>query len=121
MIEMALILPVYFMLVLGMVQMCFILFGYCNATYACRQAAHYAAVHGTDSTYVCTSSDVQTVAKQYLWGAPKNGVTITTSWPNGNAPDHYLTVQISVVYPIGIPFSKMSSVTIGTSAKAGLK
>jgi Flp pilus assembly protein TadG len=120
MIEMALVLPVYFMLVFGMVQLCFILFGYCNATYASRQAARYAAVHGTGATYTCTSTDIQNVALQYLWGAPKNGVTISTSWPDTttNNPNNYVTVTISLVYPTGIPFSKISSIVVGTSATA---
>ncbi len=116
MVEMALILPVYFLLVYGTIQFCWVMFGYCNATYACRQAARYAAVHGTGAPYTCTSTDVKNVASQYLWGAPKNGITINSSWPSGNSPNHYLTVTISLVYPTGIPFSSISSIIVGTSA-----
>ena len=118
MIEMALILPVYFMLVCGMVQMCLILFGSCNATYACRQAARYAAVHGTGAAYTCTTTDIQNVAKQYLWGAPQNGVTISATWPSGNNPNSYVKVVISMVYPVAIPFAKLTTITVGTASTA---
>ena len=118
MMEMALILPVYFILVYGTVQLCFILFGYCNATYACRQAARYAAVHGTGAAYICTATDVQNVAKQYLWGVPANAATVSVSWPSGNNPNTYMKVTISIVYPTAIPFSNMSTITVGTSSSA---
>jgi Flp pilus assembly protein TadG len=117
MMEMALVLPVYFILVYGMLQLCFIMFGYCSATYACRQAARYAAVHGTGAAYTCTSTDVQNVVYQYLWGVPKSAVTVNTSWPSGNSPNQYFTVSVSLSYPTAIPFSRLSTITVGTSAK----
>jgi hypothetical protein len=117
MLEMALILPIYFLLVYGVLLMCFILFGYCNATYASRIASRYAAVNGTGSTYQCTSTDVKNVAKQFLWGAPSN-VTITPTWSPDNNPGSTVTVKIVLVYPTAIPFSGISQVTVGTSAQA---
>jgi Flp pilus assembly protein TadG len=115
MIEMALVLPVYFLLVYGVLEMCFIMFGYCNATYACRQAARYAAVHGTGSTYQCTLADVQNVAKTYLWGTPTPTITWSPGTPHN--PEIYITVNISMVYSTAIPFSKLSQISVGTSAK----
>ena len=118
MIEMALVLPVYFLLVYGVFQICFVLFGYCNATYACRVAARYAAVNGTGNTYQCTAADVKNVATPYLWGAPKNGTTITTTWPTDHNPGSLVIVRIILVYPTAIPFSKLSQITVGTSSQA---
>jgi len=118
MLEMALVLPVYFLMVYAVIELCFVMFGYCNATYACRQAARYAATHGTGSTYQCTSTDVANVATQYLWGAPKNGVTINTTWSNGGNPNSSVTVKISLVYPTAMPFSTMSQISVGTTATA---
>jgi Flp pilus assembly protein TadG len=118
MLEMALVLPIYFLLVYGVIQLCFVMFGYCNATYACRLAVRYAQIHGTGSTYQCTATDVSNLATPYLWGAPKNGVTISTTWSPDNNPGSTVTVKISLVYPTVIPFSKMSQINIGTSASA---
>jgi Flp pilus assembly protein TadG len=118
MIEMALVLPIYFLLVYGVIQICFVLFGFCNATYACRVAARYAAVNGTGNTYQCTATDVKNVATPYLWGAPKTGTTITTTWSPDNNPGSKVTVTIVLVYPTAIPFSKMNTISVGASSQA---
>ena len=117
MIEMALVLPVYILLVHGMIQLCFVLFGYCNATYAIRVAARYAALHGTGSTYACTSTDLQNITKKYLWGARLSNVTITNTWSPDNNPGSTVTIKISIVYPTAIPFSSLSQITVGTAVK----
>ena len=65
-----------------------------------------------------SSASLQNFAKQYLWGAPKNPV-ITISpgtWPVD--PGDSVTVTISLVYPMAIPFSKMNQIIVGTSAQA---
>jgi Flp pilus assembly protein TadG len=116
MIEMAVILPIYLSLVIDTIQLCLIIFGYCNATYASREAARYAAVHGTGSTYQCTSTDLSNIATQYLWGVPKNAVTISSSWSPDNNPGSSVTVKISVTYPAALPFSTLTRIAVGTSA-----
>jgi Flp pilus assembly protein TadG len=119
MIEMALVLPIYFLMVYSILEMCFVLFGYCNATYASRLTARYAAVHGTGSTSACTSAQLQTMAQQFLWGAPKSGTTISPSWSPDNNPGSTVTVTISLVYPTAIPFSAMSHISVsGLSPRA---
>jgi Flp pilus assembly protein TadG len=118
MIEMALALPIYFLLVYGVIQLSYVLFGYCNATYACRMAARYAAIHGTGSTSACTSAQLKTIALRYLWGAPASGTTVTSTWAPDNNPGSTVTVAITLVYPTAIPFSSLAQVTIGTAAQA---
>lgn len=116
MAEMALVLPVYFMFCWSFFLFSFILFGYCNATYASKIAARYAAFHGSTSYSPCTSAQLKAIASQYLWGAPANGATVTTSWPNGSSIGSWVTVEITITYTTGIPFSSLKSVTIGTAA-----
>ncbi len=107
MAEMAFVLPVFFLLCWGFMVFAFILFGYCSATYAAKVAVRYASMHGSSSPSPCTSAQLTAIAQQYLWGAPANGVTITP----------VLTSNIKIVYPTGIPFSSLRSVTIGTTAQ----
>lgn len=118
MIEMALILPVYFCSVFGIVQLCLAAFGYCNATYACRQASRFAAIHGTGSTYQATRTDLQNIANQYLWGSPKGSTTVTITWSPDNNPGSTVIVKIAMVYPTVIPFSSLNQITVGTAAQA---
>ncbi len=117
MAEMALVLPVFFLFCWGFIMIAFVLFGYCNATYAAKVAVRYAAVHGSSSPSPCTSADLTAIAKQYLWGAPANGLTISPAWVgNNNNIGSTVSVNIKIVYPTGIPFSSLRSVTIGTTA-----
>jgi Flp pilus assembly protein TadG len=118
MVEMALALPIYFLLVYGVIQLSFVLFGFCNATYACRMAARYAAVHGAGSTSACTSAQLKTIVMRYLWGAPSTGTTVNSTWTPDNNPGSTVTVSITIIYPTAIPFSSLSQVTVGTSDQA---
>ncbi len=119
MAEMAFVLPVFFLLCWGFIMFAFILFGYCSATYAAKIAVRYAASHGSTSASPSTSAQITAIAQQYLWGAPANGVTITPSFTMGTdvgSVGGYTSVSITIVYPTGIPFSSLRSVTIGTMA-----
>jgi Flp pilus assembly protein TadG len=119
MAEMALVLPVFFLFCWGFIMFAFILFGYCSATYAAKIAVRYAASHGSTSANPSTNAQITAIAQQYLWGAPANGVTITPSYTLGTqvgSVGGYASVNIKIVYPTGIPFSSLTSVTIGTTA-----
>ena len=120
MIEMAFILPVYFGLIWGIVQFCFVFLGYNSLTYGCTVAASYAAVHGSSSSNPCNSSScVSSVATAYLWGAPTNAtvvVTTSSAWPPD--PGDTVTVKASFIYYTVIPFSNLTHIVVGTSAQA---
>jgi len=118
MAEMALVLPVFFLFCWGFIMIAFVLFGYCSATYAAKLAVRYASVHGSSSPSPVTSAQLTAIAQQYLWGAPANGLTITPGWINNNNNiGGTVSVNIKIVYPTGIPFSNLRSVTIGTTAQ----
>ncbi len=116
MVEMALVLPVFFLFCWGFIMIAFVLFGYCSATYAAKLAVRYASVHGSSSPSPCTSAQLTAIAHQYLWGAPANGLTISPAWSSTNIGGT-VSVNITIVYPTGIPFSSLRSVTIGTTAQ----
>ncbi len=119
MAEMALVLPVFFLFCWGFMVFAYILFGYCSATYAAKIAVRYAASHGSTSASPSSSAQVAAIAQQFLWGAPASGVTITPTFTNGadvGSVGSYASVSITIVYPTGIPFSSLQSVTIGTMA-----
>jgi len=116
MAEMAFVLPIFFLLCWGFMVFAFILFGYCSATYAAKVAVRYASMHGSSSPSPCTSAQLTAIAQQYLWGAPANGVTITPVLTS-NSIGGVVSVNIKIVYPTGIPFSSLRSVTIGTTAQ----
>jgi Flp pilus assembly protein TadG len=112
---MALVLPVFFLFCWGFMVLSFVLMGYGNATYASKMAARYAVMHGNTSPSPFTTAQLKAIAYQYLWGAPSATSTFVVIQTNGMNIGSAVNVGITVVYPTGIPFSSLSSVTIGAS------
>jgi Flp pilus assembly protein TadG len=82
-IEMALAMPIFLMVVIGMVQVALVVQTYCNATYACRNAARYAALHSTVSLAPITASGVQTMVKGGLFLSGTITPTVTVQYSTG--------------------------------------
>ncbi len=116
MIEYALVLSVFFMLIWGFIQFSLILFGFNNATYASRIAIRYAVVHGSTATYTCTSTDISNIITPLLWGAPSGGTTIVTTWNPNNTPGSTVSIKVAIQYTPAIPFFPRKAFTVGTTA-----
>ncbi len=119
MVEFALVFPIFLMMVLGTIQFCIVLFGYCSASYACSLAGQYISVHGSGSTSPCTSLAVlQGVASPYLWGPASNSslTSANGTWPP--VPGQTVTIAVSFQYPVLIPFTKLKNVAAGASITA---
>ncbi len=116
MIEYALVLSVFFMLIWGFIQFSLILFGFNNATYASRIAIRYAVVHGSTATYTCTSTDISNIITPLLWGAPSGGTTIVTTWNPNNTPGSTVSIKVAIQYMPAIPFFPRKAFTVGTTA-----
>jgi Flp pilus assembly protein TadG len=118
MVEFALVVPLFFLIIFGLVEMAIVFAGYCGATYAAQLAVRYATVRGGDNTVVtpCSSTDITTLVAPYLWAAQKNSYTVTTTWNPDNYTGSTVTVAITLTYKTGIPYSSLNTITIGTSS-----
>jgi len=117
MIEFALVVPIFILLMFACVQFSFIFFGYCNAAFAAQAGVRYAIVHGANSSSPCTATSIANLVTPLLWGAPKNSVTVTTTWSPDTSAGSTVTVQVSISYKTMIPFSTLSTVPVGGSAQ----
>jgi Flp pilus assembly protein TadG len=115
-IEYALVLSVFFILIYGFLQMCLILFGFNNVTYASRIAVRYAVVHGSTASYTCTSTDISNIVTPLLWGAPSGGSTIVTTWTPNNSPGSTVSIKVAIQYSPKIPFFGNKTFVVGTTA-----
>ena len=116
-LETALVLPVFFLLVFGLMYFAIALFGFCNATYSSRAAARYASLHSSTSLSPCTVASVQGVIAPYLAATPAATATVTPAWSPSNTVGSTVTVSVTLAYSIGIPFSNLKTVTVGSVAK----
>ena len=116
-IEMAVVLPVFFLLLFGLFSFSIILFGYGNASFACRLGARYASLHSSTSLAPCSSSSITSLVTPYLWAGAQNQVTVATNWSPGNTVGSTVSVSVSIVYPTGIPYFSLTQVTVGSTAQ----
>jgi Flp pilus assembly protein TadG len=114
-LEMALTLPPFFLMLFGLFEFSIILFGYCSATFACREAARYASVHSSTSLAPCTSSAIKTLVASQIW-APTATVTVTPTWAGGNTIGQTVSIAVTVAYPLGLTVISTSTITVGGSA-----
>lgn len=62
---------------------------------AVREGARYATVHGSKSGSAASSTDVQTVVRNWSIGLDTSSVAVTTTWSPGNAPGNQVKVKAS--------------------------
>jgi Flp pilus assembly protein TadG len=117
MIEVALVLALFLMLIFGCVQFAIVFFVYSNTVYASQVAVRYAIMHGTVSGNACTNATRTGVIMPLLWGTQANSVTVTTAWSPDNSIGSTVTIKVAVLYKTRIPFSLLSSFSMGTSAQ----
>lgn len=116
-IETALVLPVYFLLVFSLMSFAIILFAYCNANFAAMTAARYAATHSSTSLLPCTLSTIQGIVTPFLWGAPSGGATVTAAWSPSNTIGSTVTVRVSMTYTTAMPYTNLRGLVVTTNAQ----
>jgi Flp pilus assembly protein TadG len=119
-LEMAVALPVFLLLVFGVAQCSFLLMTYCNATYACRNAARYAALHSSTSLLPASSTQIRSMVQSGLILSASITPTITVNYVNSNLGagtndiGNMVLVQVTWSQGLIIPFSSARTLTVGT-------
>jgi Flp pilus assembly protein TadG len=114
MIETAIVLPTFFMLLFGFFQIGIVLLTYGNCTYAARTAARWAALHSTASVAPCNTTCVSGIVTPLLY-VPSGDITVTTTYGSTNVVGSTVTVLVKVVYTVKIPFYNGSqNFTVGS-------
>ena len=124
-LEMALMMPLYLMLVFGFISTALLLFVYCEATYAVRAAVRYASVHSAATAAPCQAADIADSATgptsgiivQYLSGVNGGQITVPARGCTGkNAVGSSITITVQVYYPVGLPYIGASGITLTSTA-----
>jgi Flp pilus assembly protein TadG len=112
-IEMAIVLPTFFMVLFGIFQFAEMGFGYCNATYAARRAVRYASLHSTTSLQPASTTVVSAIAKPFLTGSGASAApTIAVAYGGTNTVGGTVTVTISLKYNLMIPYAKLNPINV---------
>ena len=116
-LELALVMPVFLLVIFGILQCTLALFAYCNISYASSAAARYASLHSSSSTAPATVASVRTVVEPFVWCAPANNVVVTTTWSPSSSVGSTVQVQVQMSLPLAIPFSDTQGFAIQSVAK----
>ncbi len=116
-IETALVLPIFLLLLFGFFTFSIVLFGFCNATYAARVGARFASLNSSNSATPYNSASVSALLSPLLYGTSATNIAITTVWTPSNAVGSMVKVSVTIAYPLNIPFLNMTQLTVGSSAQ----
>ena len=98
-VQSAILLPAFFGGILGILYFGLAFFAQSSISYAAREGARYAVVHGNKSTTPATATDVVNFAKSRVPGLIANDVSVSVSFNPNNAPGSDVTVTTS--YTLG--------------------
>ena len=127
MVEFALIAPIFFMLLFGIIEGGRFMFYYEVLNNATRDGARYAIVNGANSLMCSTGpaapgttscnpsgSNVATQVKASAFGVLGTGVNVTTTWhdPDNNARGSTVTVVATYTYRSLVPLLPLPPITV---------
>ena len=116
-VELALVLPVFLLLLFGFISFAMVMYGLSNATFATRLLVRYACVHSSTSYRPVSTVDATSLVAPYMNNFPSNTYSITPSWSTGGpAVGSNATVTIAITYHIALPGLTLSPLTVHTSA-----
>ncbi len=116
-LEVALVMPVFLLMVVGAMQFAIVLFGYCSGSLAVRNAARYASVHSGTSLSPATTATVQQAITPWLWmGSVLGAPVVAVSWPSGNTIGAPVRISLTQTYSTLLPFASKPQLAISCSA-----
>lgn len=115
-LEIALSLPVLLMTTVGAVEVLLFMTSFVGATCGSRMAVRYAATHGASSLSPCNAASLTSMVQSYMVLVPGGRVTVTPAWTPSNLAGSTVTVQVSVTFPTGIPYARLSTMSAATTA-----
>lgn len=116
-IELALILPSFFILTFGLINFCMIMFGLGNLSFASRQAVRYACLHSNTSLLPVDQSKIDTLVAPYVFKYPNNTYSDQLTYPGGsNIVGATASVKITITYKVVLPFLTVPTIPLTFTA-----
>jgi len=117
-VEFAFIAPLFFLIVFGLVEFGIVFAGYCSASYASQVGVRYAIVHGVNSSGRVANDDtaMKALMSSYLWAAQTSGTTITINWNPDDSIGSSVSVNVTLIYSLGIPYFGLNAMQVGTTS-----
>ncbi|HEY8504562.1 MAG TPA: TadE/TadG family type IV pilus assembly protein [Gemmataceae bacterium] len=112
-VEAAIVLPVVFLILLGIIVGALAVFAYQEVSSLAREGARYASVHGTryemaTARPAATPEEIYEKAiKPRIVSLDPAKLTYEVTWDTDNRPGSYVTVKVSYLWDLGIIFGDL--------------
>jgi Flp pilus assembly protein TadG len=106
-IEVALILPVFFLLIFGFIDFCLILFSMGNANFASRAALRYVSTHSSTSYFPETQQGLNNIVAPFMLNYPNNTYSVNVNYYDvgGNGAANVVGSDALVTLTVSYNFS----------------
>jgi Flp pilus assembly protein TadG len=119
MVEFALVASAFFMLLFGIMEICYAVYNYNTVCSAAREAVRYAIVHSPTSPSPATTTQIKQIAINNAVDLNPAQLTVTVSWPvDSNLPlQQDAQVQVSYQYQLKMPFLSPVTLTLASTSQ----
>ncbi len=119
MVEFAMVVTVYLLLLFGIMMMTLSVYYYNTVCSAAREAVRYAIVHSPSSASPATTAQIQQIAINNAVNLVSSQLTVTVSWPaDANLPSQSdAEVNVSYQYQLHVPFMSALTMTVASTAQ----
>ncbi len=102
-VELALILPVFFLIVFGMLEISRVVYTNHTLAHAAREGARFAMVRGSRSASPASTQDIDAAVRSQAVTLDLNDLGVAVSYNPNNNPGSVVTVQVSYAYQFILP------------------
>ena len=124
-IELAIGVSAFLLMVFGFIQFCLVVFGMGNANFASRAALRYAELHSNSSYKPTTQADLNNIVSAFIIPYPSNTWSVSSNYIGGNSVSNgqisgnYVTdgvyIVVTVTYTIHVMGHTFNNLTYSTS------
>lgn len=97
-VEFALVGPLFFVMLFGVIELAHGAFVIHQVTNTAREGARWAMVRGENTTPAITNADVTDYVLDVAYGLDANALSVDPAWPSGNAVGSPVRVTITYDY-----------------------
>jgi Flp pilus assembly protein TadG len=113
--EFALCAVVVLILIFGVVNFSLVVYAYNFVSYAAREGARFAAVHGSSNPPPAHSADITNLISAEGYGLNGGNLKVSTTWNPNNQPGSVVAVQVQYTFNFMIPFVTLPPVNLTSS------
>jgi len=117
MIEMAIVVTLFSLAVLGTIDMARAVWTRSQLGYAAASAARYAAVHGSNSSQPASESSLRNFIADHTEALDVDNLTVNATWDPDNTRGSVVSIALEYRFSVITPLLPFSTITFNSNAR----